>query len=264
MSWEAEAVHRALSYPYDFPREAFVLVDGRMNGFDTAGQSLAAARVIGDSGDELLADLLAASGEPLSERVPVLGYGSNAAPSQLRRKFADSEPGCIIPVLKVRLRGFDVVYSAHVSVYGAVPATLCPRPGTIVEGVVTLLSPRQAETMLRSEGGNYTVEAVDPRAIESSAMRGLRHTPRVYVSRYGALAIEGQPIALSAVRASGRTLVEFTEAQMLARVVAELAPSLSVEDFILECNRNESARLKWVAGLGRWAMSCHAQDMVGP
>jgi hypothetical protein len=253
-------VERALSYPYDVPREAYVLIDGRVCGFDADGRVLAPDRVAGHGVGEPLAKLLAVAGEPLHERIPVLGYGSNAAPSQLRRKFADAGPGCVIPVLKARLRGFDVVYSAHVSVYGAIPATLCPRPGTTVDGVVTLLSPRQAETMLRTEGGNYSVEAVDSRIIESAFEFG--NAPQVYVSKYGALALEGQPVALSAVPASGRSLAELSEAQMLERVVAELEPSLGVEEFIVECNRSEDARTGWVERLGQWALSCHEHDLV--
>ena len=255
-------VERALSYPYDLPREAYVLIDGDVCGFGADGRSLAATRISGDGNGERLADLLADVGEPLHQRIPVVGYGSNAAPSQLRRKFADAAPGCVIPVLKACLRGFDVVYSAHVSVYGAIPATLCPRPGTTVEGVVTLLSPAQADTMLRTEGGNYSVEAFDPEVIESAVVLGLQNAPRVYVSKYGALALEGQPVALSAVRASGRTLAELSEAQMLERVVEEIGPSLSVEEFIVKCNRSEDSRSEWVERLGRWAVSCHAHDHV--
>jgi hypothetical protein len=193
----------------------------------------------------------------------VIGYGSNAAPSQLRRKFADAGPGCIIPVLKARLRGFDVVYSAHVSVYGAVPATLCARPGTDVEVVVTLLSPAQADTMLRTEGGNYDIQPVDPEAIESPVVLGLPHAPRVYVSKYGALALEGRPVALSAVQASGRTLPELSEAQMLERVAAALEPSLGVEEFIVTCNRREDTRREWVVRLGRWAVRCQPLEQGG-
>lgn len=264
MSWKTEMVERALSYPYDVPREAYVLIDGRVSGLGADGRVLAPDWVAGDGVGETLAELLAVTGEPLHERIPVLGYGSNAAPSQLRRKFADAGPGCVIPVLKARLRGFDVVYSAHVSVYGAIPATLCPRPGTTVDGVVTLLSPSQAETMLRTEGGNYSVEAVDSRIIESAFVFEFQNPPQVYVSKYGGLAFEGQPVALSAVPASGRSLAELSEGQMLERVVAELEPSLSVEAFIVECNRSEDARIRWVERLGQWALSCHDHDLVGP
>lgn len=257
-------VERALGYPYELPREAYVLIDGRVSGLAAAGGALAAARVSGDGHGVALADLLADVGAPLHERIPVLGYGSNAAPSQLRRKFADAAPGCVIPVLKARLSGFDVVYSAHVSTYGAVPATLCRRPGTSVEVVVTLLSPTQADTMLRTEGGNYDVGSVEPDAVESPVELRLPAPPRAYSSRYGALALDGQPVALAAVRASGRTFAELEEAQMLARVVAALEPSLGVEEFIVACNRDEDARAEWVARLGRWAVTCWALDPVDP
>ena len=60
-------------------------------------------------------------------RTPVLAYGSNAAPEVLSRKLALSDqPVLVVPA---RLREFDVVYSAHISPYGAVPATLQRSPG---------------------------------------------------------------------------------------------------------------------------------------
>ncbi len=51
----------------------------------------------------------------IAERHPVLGYGSNASPQQLSRKFAhfsaDADPANrIIPVLRGFLSGFDVVF----------------------------------------------------------------------------------------------------------------------------------------------------------
>ena len=59
-----------------------------------------------------------AKGEKLT---PVLAVGSNAAPTQLARKFpAELFPdGVVIPVLRCVLPDFDVVYAPLISSYGS-------------------------------------------------------------------------------------------------------------------------------------------------
>ena len=123
-----------------------------------------------------LEERLARIGDPLAGRVALVGYGSNAAPSQLRRKLAAHEPGWAVPVAAARLREADAVYSAHITRYGAIPATLHPSPGTAIDVVVTLLSPRQAELVRASEGGNYDLVPLDPG--RAGAAGGSRPAPR--------------------------------------------------------------------------------------
>ena len=184
----------------------------------------------------------------------MVGYGSNAAPSQLRRKLAAHEPGWAVPVATARVLGADAVYSAHITRYGAIPGTLHPSPGTAIEAVVTLLSPRQAELVRASEGGNYDLVSLDPARLELPVGLGLPRAVHVYLSRYGALAIDGGPVALRAVPARGRTLPEATEAQMLARVAAELTPGGSVRALVLECVADPGRRRRRVGELARHAM----------
>src|SRR5215213_8130809 len=97
-----DPVRRALEYPYAAPPRSYVL-----------------------SGDETLA--LGATDVELAGRTSLLAYGSNAAPQTLRRKLG-AEAGPVAAV-RARLAGFDAVYSAHVTAYGAVPATLWRSPG---------------------------------------------------------------------------------------------------------------------------------------
>ena len=193
-------------------------------------------------------------GEPLGERIALVGYGSNAAPSQLRRKLAAHEPGWAVPVAPARLLGVDAVFSAHITRYGAIPATLHPSPGTAIDAVVTLLSPRQAELVRASEGGNYDLVPLDPGRLELPDGLGLPRTVHAYLSRHGALAIDGGPVALRAVPSRGRTLPEATEAQMLARAAAELTPGASVRALVLECVADPGRRRRRVAELARHAM----------
>src|SRR5689334_15764875 len=94
----AAILARALGYPYATPERSYLYLDGE-------------------------AMELPPGGPDLSGRSPLIAYGANAAPEALGLKLSQL-PGVELPAMRFELEGFDVVYSAHVSPYGAVPATL--------------------------------------------------------------------------------------------------------------------------------------------
>lgn len=190
----AAILKRALAYPFATPERSYLYRDG--------------------GAAELPAD-----GPDLSGRTPLLSYGANAAPEALARKLA-SLPGVELPVLRAELEGFDVVYSAHVSPYGAVPATLAESPGTVAPVFVIHPTPEQRAVLTASEL-NY--DLVEVNGIEA------------YRSKHGHLSLEGSAVALAAVRSSGRTLPELDQPSVLDRVRAALEPELTLEEFVCAC-----------------------------
>jgi hypothetical protein len=186
-------LERALTYPYAAPARSYLYRDGEVEelpeGFDRSGRS------------------------------PLLAYGANAAPEALGRKLAPL-PGEPLPVLRSELPDFDVVYSAHVSPYGAVPATLLESPGTVAP-VFVIYPTVEQRALLAATEPNYDLAAV----AELEAYR----------SRHGCLELDGSPVALAAIRSRGRRLPELDEPAVLERVRARLAPGQELEEFILTC-----------------------------
>lgn len=184
---------RALTYPYATSERSYLYREGRAEelpeGFDLSG------------------------------RTPLLSYGANAAPEALALKLA-ALPGEPLPVVRSQLRGFDVVYSAHVSPYGAVPATLLESPGTVAP-VFVLHPTAEQHALLTATELNYDLVRIG----EAEAYR----------SKHGCLALDGSPVALAAVRSRGRTLPELDEPEVLERVRAQLEPALTLEEFIHAC-----------------------------
>jgi hypothetical protein len=189
----AAILKRALAYPYAVPERSYLYRDGEAR--------------------ELPAD------PDLTGRTPLLAYGANAAPEALARKLA-SLPGVGLPVLRAELEGFDVVYSAHVSPNGAVPATLLESPGTTAPAFLVHPTAEQRALLTASEP-NY--DLVELNGIE------------VYRSKHGCLYVDGSPVALAAVRPAGRTLPELDEPAVLEHVRASLAPQSSLEEFVRDC-----------------------------
>lgn len=203
-SGEAAAIlRRALAYPYATPERSYVYRDGEAH--------------------ELPPD-----GPDLTDRTPLLSYGANSAPEALAWKLA-SLPGQELPVLRAELGGFEVVYSAHVSPYGAVPATLVESPGTVAPVFILHPTPEQHALLTASEPNYNLVELPVPLAMRTeTATRQMEG----YRSRHGPLELDGSPVALTAIKSSGRTLPELDEPAILERVRTRLEPHLSLEAFI--------------------------------
>jgi hypothetical protein len=199
-----DVLERAMGYPYAAPPHPFVQL-----GHGTLDPSEV--------------------DENWHERVPVLAYGSNAAPQALAHKLALSDdPVLVVPAW---LRDFDVVYSAHISPYGAVPATLQRSPGTVARIHVTYMTKEQIVLVSATEP-NYQKTVLEP--VECLLDGGETVAElAAYISRHGCLLAEGSEIALSAVRASGRAFAELSEPEVLEHARALTSPAESMETFVL-------------------------------
>jgi len=202
----AAILRRALEYPYAAPEGSYLYRDGE-------------AQALPDAGPDL------------TGRTPLLAYGANAAPEALGRKLA-SLPGVELPVLRTALEGFDVVYSAHVSPYGAVPATLIESPGTTAPVFVLQPTAEQHALLTATEPNYDLVELPVCLAIDDKPASG---QVQAYRSKHGPLMFDGSAVALAAVCSVGRTLAELDEPAVLERVRANLEPHLSLAQFIRAC-----------------------------
>jgi hypothetical protein len=153
------------------------------------------------------------------DRHPILAFGSNAAPSTLTRKFAHFEDARDREVLVVAgdLHGFDVGAAATVAIYGAMPATLFASPGTAVRAAVVFLTDAQATQLTWSElsyrFGRLRVDITNELGLRLDSVLA-------YVNRFGTFAPHGEPVALAAVPATGRTAPALTQRELLDRVAA--------------------------------------------
>jgi len=132
----------------------------------------------------------------IENAVVVIAAGSNASPHQLQRKYAgraDARPMLVMPAI---VHGACSVYSAHVTAYGSIAATLHPDPAGknglhVLVMPVTELAPMNATESL---GINYVLAAPTGVSADVGGYRIAR--PLAYVSRRGALTIDGRPVRL--------------------------------------------------------------------
>lgn len=167
------------------------------------------------------------------DRAPVVAIGANAAPRRLAQKFM--APGEAIPVTRARLHDHAVVFSAHYSSYGALPATVWQASGATTEVFVTWLDPGQLERMHRSEGvgRRYRVVALDGVELRTPGHEGIERA-EAYVSEAGALAPAGAPIRLAELRASGCSFEARSQPAMLKAIWRLLAPDQPYPVFMAE------------------------------
>lgn len=207
---ERELVELALAYPFAIPGESFVL---RGEG---VGHAAAAS---------------AAAGE-----IALLAYGSNASPAVLSRKLGASSRAAPVTVRRARLRRYDVVYSAHFSLYGSIPATLQPSPATEATAAVAFLSARQLELIAATEP-NYDLVELDWASCSleqpPSAAQACRPPLLAFVSRHGSLRLGAVEVAVAEIEARGRSFPAMSQRQVQARVRDMLDPALSLERFVV-------------------------------
>jgi hypothetical protein len=200
-----ESLARALAYPYAIPSRSYALVDGRTEDVDAVDV-------------------------PRDGRTALLAYGSNAAPTVLARKLgATPDP---VPVVRTVLRDFDVVYSAHLSPYGAVPATLTRSPGTEATAFVVYLTDRQL-TLLSATEPNYRLASFDRPSCTLERGPAPREL-QVYLSRHGSLRLDGHEVALAAIEARGRRLPAMSQREVLERVRDLVSPGSDLATLIRE------------------------------
>ena len=209
----AAPIEDALTYPGAIPPSSFLFTGdaiewiGEDGGVDP-GPHLDPVR-------ERVDDRLAVFGAARMERRhPVLAYGSNRSPAQLRAKFAGTGVNPVVPVLRARVGGLSVVHSCHITRYGAVPATVVVDPGAVTEAAVTFLDDDQLEV----------IDATEP-VHEQPVLDGDRHPLRLaggalvasyrcYRSTRAVFAIDGRPVRLAEIGAEGSDLLGRTQRQM--------------------------------------------------
>jgi hypothetical protein len=227
--------HRALAYPYDRPGFSYLYDDGEVRRLESPEADFSAGRTA------------------------VLAFGSNAAPEQLKRKFGEI-PGSVIPVVQAELADFDVVYSAHLTSYGTIPATLAPSPGVRLQTWVTWLDDAQLTRMHESETGtswgaavNYAYGYLQDIDLRFDGAPGVLQSVGAYLSNHGALALASEPLAFDVIPATARNYESRSMSDILAAVYKSLAPSDSFDDFITRAVEDPDSRARWTDALRRTA-----------
>ncbi|MDQ3608323.1 MAG: hypothetical protein M3459_05410 [Actinomycetota bacterium] len=165
--------------------------------------------------------------EPPADAPEIVAFAANADPAVLAAKLG---PGASVRGRPARLTDHDVVFSAHVSPYGAIPATLLPSPGTSVP--VHLLRLAQADLQ--------RLDATEPNYVREILGRGVEG----YRSRHGVLLLDGAPVALTAVPATGRTLPALTQEALQERLCTAMEPGTDRDAFVLAGARDPEVRAR--------------------
>ena len=226
----------AKSYPFATPGRSYLFRDGAARPLE-AGVAEAAL---------------------FAGRAPVIGHGSNRSPDQVRRKFGEDAE---IPVSRAWLADYDVVYSAHVTQYGAIAANLHRAPGVTAEVYVNWLSEAQLARMhateLAGENYDYGRLAGIALALEAGPRAGLSEA-FVYLSTRGCLRGGAWPLGLAAVAAQGRPHDALHQEAAIALVRDRHRPGRDLDAHILETITNAQGRTALIAEMQQNAIPADA------
>ncbi len=219
--------------------------------------------------------------DAFQNRFPVIAHGSNRAPEQLVRKYVDGQAQSAvsgsradaarnlaetvhkddIPVTLTRLHDYEVVYSAHMTRYGAVAANLQYAPGAAAEVFITWLNTAQLQRMHDTElggeiyrFGRLTGVTLDHPTGPLPPLRSVF----VYLSYAGCLRVQEQPAGIAAIPASNRRYPALSQHEALETVRSLLHPDLTLDDFILTVIAEPAVRRAVIEALRADAVALEA------
>ena len=224
---DARIAH-AKSYPFPSPGHSFLYANGRTRKLDPA------------SFDR-------------TGRTPVLAAGSNRSPEQIHRKYGDVPGEVVIPAQRARLHDFDVVYAAHLTAYGSVPATFQHSPGTVVDTFVLWLTESQLERMHATEG-NYTYDQLRGLRLELDGEDGAMSDAYAYCARFGCLNHAGACVGIKEIFAEKRRFPALGQVEALEIVRDRFAPGTPLDAFVRQHLLDRELHRERSTGLGRDAL----------
>lgn len=171
-----------------------------------------------------------------SGRIPVVAYGSNASPLQIARKFAGRPCGDRVYVEPVSLVGWDVVYAARITRYGAIPARLMAAAECRASVHLTWLTPSQLLWMDQTEGRMYRRAALGAAAVIDADGNPVTRA-EAYLEGGTRLLVDGLNAALAAIAATGRSHPGHATRALHQRLARAAGFDGAVEDFALRIVR---------------------------
>ncbi len=173
---------------------------------------------------------------------PLLAYGSNASPPHLRRKLERAGIDAPIPVLRASLHDYDVVYSAHISRLGSIPATIEPVAGCAASIYVMLLPAPDARA---------AIHATEIPQYRAGVIRGMRvaledgtsvDEPEVFLSVNGSLLVDAHPVGLAAVASKESPLRRLSETEIMTRVFPRLGLGKNLDGAVARLQASSDLR----------------------
>jgi hypothetical protein len=150
-----------------------------------------------------------------ADRVPLLTYGANSSPERFALKLAhlpESDHEALI--LAGDLEDFDVGAVAQPPVFSSMPATLISSPGTSVRVAVLFLTPAQFTALWWTEL-TYLVGALTGITLIADVVEDPINRVILFISRWGAFCVDGEPVAMAAIPAESRLSAALTQTEIL-------------------------------------------------
>lgn len=208
--FQDDPMSQPLTYPGRIPSMSGVLVDDvyiALHAVEGERPDVWHTTVEGqrETLDELLSRLEC---PPMEARKPVVAVGSNASPSQMRRKFLNHSIRAVIPMTLADVRGIVAGVSAHVNKRGYVPAAPIEVAGANSKLFVLWLDDKELATLDLTEP-NY-VRRVMPEERHPVVLESGVRLPWcfIYVGKHGCLTDgDGRPRRLTDQRTLIRSLL---------------------------------------------------------
>lgn len=226
-----DPIARPLTYPGRIPTHSGILVDDCYLGIRPDSTESVEKWLIEVSGQRLtLGEYLEDLGlDGMDARHPVVAVGSNASPSQMRRKFVTRSTRAVIPMTIADVHGISPGVSAHINKAGYIPAAPVTSPRKVSPLFVLWLNDEQLKVLDITEPNYYRClmpEEDFPVFLPSGDRIRSCH---VYISKHGCLidsmgprCLMEQPVIIQSLLDESvalRSLCGATPAEFVASVI---------------------------------------------
>jgi len=203
--------------------------------------------------DERATDTVVGHLPPSAVQTPLLAVGANGSPAVLGRKLSAQGHRPQVVMVQARVADHAVVYSAHLTAYASVPATIHYSPGSYARIAVLFMPPGELQALHASEslGVNYAFGRLDAASVELASGETL-DAPGAYLSLHGCLMRNGQPLAVDEIPQSC-PFPALTQESTLNYVREVVSPDVALDEFILRNALDEAWRQENIRSLARIA-----------
>jgi hypothetical protein len=185
----------------------------------------------------------------LSQRVPILGIGSNSSSDVLSKKFADVAGAQDIAVFPVKVPNHVVAHSAFLTEEGGIAVSIYPHQGGYTNATLGFYTKELAN---RLTGTEFNYDGVALNTAVQLPVKGVHvQTPLAYVSAWGVMTTDGQtPLGSTSIPGSLQNTMTTHEAIDFA--IKHTDPTVaSREQFMAGNITNNEERLKRTSILQR-------------
>ncbi len=189
------------------------------------------------------------TGQSLYESKFILSYGANASIKYLHSKLNSED--VFLPVIKVRLTGYDIVYSNYFCEDGTLPHTIVESKDCEIDVFIYPILDNELKLLNKSEavGVDYDLISISSNVLENNYFNV--DELLLYECKHGGIKLSEEFVSVLAITGNNRISKEVSQYEILKTVINEKYEVFDIFSFSKRIIDDEEFRTKMNGRLSR-------------